>query len=88
MFNAPRHTLIVLITTLSFTGQVLSFDQPVSVADVKIHPGYYEGNWVTIEGTRKGVGSLFLDSLTILSVEIPPCRAAHALPLETSPIMC
>ena len=50
MFNALRHTLIVLITTLSFTGQVLSFDQPVSVADVKTHPGYYEGNWVTIEG--------------------------------------
>ena len=38
--------------------------------------------------TRKEVGSLFLDGIATISVEDPPCLVAHALPLETSPIMC
>lgn len=40
-----------------------------------------------ISRTRKGVGSLFLDSKMLVSIQAPPCHAGLALLLETSPIM-
>ena len=49
------HTFIVLVFTLGFAEQSPAFDQPVAVADVTTHPGYYEKNWVTIEGVVHNV---------------------------------
>lgn len=44
------HMFTALVLTLGFAEQSSAFDQPVSVAEVTTHPGFYEKNWVTIEG--------------------------------------
>lgn len=40
---------------LSLTGQALSFDQSVTVAEVMTNPGYYQGSEVTITGLVHGL---------------------------------
>jgi hypothetical protein len=47
---------------------------------------FFDSEYAQINDKERGRES-FLDRPATLSVEIPPCHAAHALLLETSPIM-
>ena len=47
----------VLVAIFGISWQVQAFDQPVTVADVRTHLSYYEGNSVSMEGFVQNVRS-------------------------------